>query len=400
MDIQKKSFYRILSGSLLIAGTTVGAGMLGIPLLTAQAGYYPALVITLLVWLFMLCTGQLFLEVTLWMPDGSNILSMARKFLGPKGELSAGLTFLFYYYCLMVAYFSAGAPILTSFLGEAFSGWPGYLIYGLLFGSIVGLGLKWVDRVNYVLVAGMVITYIALVGGGLSEIAYERLNHQSWPLMLFAAPILFSSFGYHNIIPSLSTYLKRDGSSLRKALLWGTIIPLLFYLVWQWLLIGVLSQDQLNLVLTQGRPVTEAFQGMIDKDWVGLMGRSFGFFAIVTSMLGVSFSLVDFLGDAFKIKNRTGKRRALLCLVTFAPPFIFTLGDPQAFIHAIGIAGGFGGAFLNGILPVLLVWVGRYQMNMRSEYQLPGKRLTLCVLLVFAVFVIHLEAYNLLTNGI
>ena len=77
---------RVMSGTFLIAGTMIGAGMLGIPLVTGEAGFIPGMVITLAVWFFMYCTGLLFLEVTLWMPDGSNVLSISGKFFG-KGKL-------------------------------------------------------------------------------------------------------------------------------------------------------------------------------------------------------------------------------------------------------------------------------------------------------------------------
>jgi tyrosine-specific transport protein len=171
---------------------------------------------------------------------------------------------------------------------------------------------------------------------------------------------------------------------------------LLFYLVWQWLVIGVIPQEQLNWTLQQGRPVTETFQTVVGKNWMAITGKAFGFFAVVTSMLGVSFSLVDFLGDALKIKKRTGLRRIGLCLLTFGPPFVFASGDPQAFIYAIGIAGGFGEAFLNGILPISLVWLGRYRHRLKSEFSLPGGKGILVGLFIAAVFVVFLELYNLI----
>ncbi len=48
-----------IGGILLVAGTTIGAGMLAIPLVTATAGFLPAFIITFFVWLFMLLTGLL-----------------------------------------------------------------------------------------------------------------------------------------------------------------------------------------------------------------------------------------------------------------------------------------------------------------------------------------------------
>ena len=92
-------FNKTVSGTLLVAGTTIGAGMLGIPLLTAKAGFLPAMGITILVWLFMLSTGLLFLEATLWMHEGANILSMSRRFLGHTGKLAAGGMFFVLDFC-------------------------------------------------------------------------------------------------------------------------------------------------------------------------------------------------------------------------------------------------------------------------------------------------------------
>ena len=150
-------FNKTVSGTLLIAGTTIGAGMLGIPLVTAKAGFIPAMGITFAVWLFMAATGLLYLEATLWMHEGANVLSMSRRFLGRSGRIAAGGTFLFLYYCLMVAYYAAGAPIFASLLGIGASVWT-YLAFGIVFGGIVFFGIKAVDRINYILMAAMFLS--------------------------------------------------------------------------------------------------------------------------------------------------------------------------------------------------------------------------------------------------
>ena len=95
IQLKKTSIFQIISGSLLIAGTTIGAGMLAIPLVTGVAGFWPASIVTTFVWLYMLLTGLLFLEATLWMHRGANVLSMTKRFIGEKGRLLAGGTFVF-----------------------------------------------------------------------------------------------------------------------------------------------------------------------------------------------------------------------------------------------------------------------------------------------------------------
>jgi tyrosine-specific transport protein len=380
----------------MIAGTTIGAGMLGIPLLTAKAGFTPAFFITAVVWLFMLATGLLFLEVSLWMPPGSNLLSMASRFLGRKGKLVTVAMFLFLYMTLMVAYFAAGAPLLTAALNSLFGlslgGWQGCLFFGLLFSAIVSFGARVIDRTNIILTVAMVAAYFSLIKVGSSEVKFEQLTPSYWPGVFIALPVLFSAFGYHNVIPPLCTYLKKDRRALQLSIIIGTTIPLVMYVLWQWLIIGSIPIENISAALLQGQPATGALQAVTGKPYVFLIGQFFAFFALVTSLLGVSFSLVDFLGDALKV-SRSGFKGLALTLLVFVPPFIFTLIDPAIFDRALGYAGGFGEAFLNGLLPVTLVWLGRYKHKLSHESCLPGGKALLITLFVFALFVMGLEAF-------
>lgn len=49
-----------IKGTLLIAGTTIGGGVLALPVVTGIAGYVPSLLIYLICWMFMATTGLLF----------------------------------------------------------------------------------------------------------------------------------------------------------------------------------------------------------------------------------------------------------------------------------------------------------------------------------------------------
>jgi len=388
-----------ISVTLLIAGTTIGAGMLAIPLVTGLSGFLPAFVITTFVWIFMFLTGLLFLEATLWMPNDANVLSMSKRFLGNRGRLVSGATFIFLYYCLMVAYFAAGAPILKEFIQNIFninlSGWTSYAVFGLIFGTIVAIGLKFVDRVNYILMIGLIASYIGLIGAGSKNIVLERFYFQNWSNVAYAAPILFSAFGYHNVIPSLTFHFNRNAKLMRYSIFIGTLIPFIIYMIWQYLIIGAIPKQAIENTLKAGEPIINALQSITKKGYIPLLGNLFGFFAIVTSLLGVAFSVVDFLGDGLKMK-RHGQDRFILCLLTFVPPFIMTVLKPDIFVLAIGVAGGFGEAFLNGILPVLMVWIGRYKMKLKSTFSFVGGKITLAILFFIGLLVMALEVIALI----
>jgi tyrosine-specific transport protein len=388
-------FNKTLSGTLLVAGTTIGAGMLGIPLLTAKAGFFPAVGITVAVWLFMLATGYLYLEATLWMHEGANVLSISKRFLGRGGKWLAGSTYLFYYMCLMVAYFAAGAPLFAACIkwvtGIELSGAPSYIVYGFVFGAIVAFGLKFIDRLNYILMLAMALSYFALLGTGLPALSLERYAHYDLSQVLFSAPVLFSAFGFQNVIPSLVTYFNRNVRVLRRSLFWGTFIPLIVYIAWQGLILGAAPLSSIESALLHGQPATEALQSLTQSPWVVLIGQYFAFFAIITSMLGVAFSMVDFLADGLHISEHGGSKRGILSFATFAVALLFSSLDPAVFVTALGIAGGFGGAILNGLVPVGMVWVGRYKRRLEGAVQLLGGKWMLAALFGGALLAVALE---------
>ena len=398
MDTVIKAF-RVFRCSLLISGTTIGAGMLGIPLVTSIAGFYPAILITTLVWLFMVVSGLYLLEATIARPEGSSFLSLAGDYLGSKGRALTGFLFLFLYYFLMVAYFAAGAPLLAEViantLGIEISSLFGYLIFGALFGIVVAIGPKSIDAVNVVLTVAMAIVWVLLICSASFAVSSTRFSYSNPGQMVFAMPILFSAFGYHNIIPSLCHYMKRDRSILRLSILIGTVIPFAVYVIWQWLIMGCVDSSLISATLAEGKPVTEVLTDITQRPWVAFLGRSFALLAISTSVLGVAFSIVDFLKDAL-VKEKKSINRPLITFFVFSPPLFLCLYDPKIFDRALSIAGGIGEALLNGLIPVTFAYILRYKMKNRIEYEVGGGKIALGIIALLSLFVMLVEAYLLI----
>lgn len=390
----------LFGATCLITGTCIGAGMLALPFVTSFSGFYPSLIIGCLCWLFMLATGLLFLEAVLWLPDGANVLSISKRFLGPIGEWIAGFFFLFLYYCLLVSYIDEGAPLLNIILKKISNVEMDanviIVFFTLIFFVLVLWGTKLVSRVNWVLVTGLIVSYLLLIIYGSGSVKEANLSRQNWSMWMFAAPTLFSAYGYHNIIPTLSTYLERDAKKLRLAIIIGSSIPFVIYTLWQWIVMGSISPEDLTMATTSNLRSYEILELITDSPWVGLLGVYFALFALVTSLLGVSLSMIDFLGDGFQSK-RSGWPRFWLSLMVFIPPLCIAFYHPGIFIQAIGIAGGFGEAILNGLLPISVVWIGRYKMGLTSEVKLPGGRVLLWILLLFTVMIMGLECKNLIS---
>jgi tyrosine-specific transport protein len=383
-----------LGATLLVSGTCIGGGMLGIPVMTGLAGLCPGLLINVICWLFMLATGLLFLEATLWMPENTNVISMTSRFLGPWGKVLGGISFVFLYYSLMIAYISGGAPFFINAISPYFelSTGAAYTLFTILFATIIYFGARTIDRVNTILMAGLIISYILLVGQSTPNIQINNFSHTNWKYFLLSAPLLFSAYGYHNIIPSISTYLHQDAKRLRIAVVVGTTIPFVIYALWQWIIIGSIPEELIQEALNKGVPITEVLTGY--KTWVHYTASLFSFFALTTSLLGVSFSTLDFLSDGLKMRKE-GVRRFILCLMVFVPPAVWAAYNPGVFLDALSYAGGFGESILNGLIPVLMVWVGHYYMKLPLRFSLPGGRITLSFLLVITFSIIAVEIIHL-----
>lgn len=384
------SWTKFLNGSMMVFGTTVGAGMLGIPLLTAGAGFGSALSVTLLVWLFMAITGLLLLEVTFHMPKGANFITLSMGLLGKKGKWMTIILFLFLYYAFLVAYFSGGAPLLGFCLGLKGTFLP-LTLFTCLFGGLVLLGSKAIHRTNFILSLVMLIIFPALICLGSSSVSMERLFSEPLVLSSAAIPVLFGAFGFHNVIPSLSDSLGEDKRALRGAIIFGTFLAFLLYSIWQWMVLGSLSLESLKEILGKGLPVTYALaEG--SKKQVFVVGQVFAFLALTTSFLGVSLSLVDFIRDGLEQKMRKISRSFCVFLALF-PPLLCVLFNPHLFDRALGVAGGFGETLLNGILPVLLF----VKIASLKKIELKkGHKAFLGILLLFSFWVISIEVSHLL----
>lgn len=396
MEIQKQPSF--VSGALLLAGTCMGAGMLALPVVTGPAGFFPGIVINAICWLFMMATGLLFLEATLWMHEGANVLSMAQRFLGRTGKWLGGLAFLFLYYCLLISYISGAAPLVKSELGLSLSVRTVCALFAGIFGLLVFWGTAVVDRINWLLMTAAIASFALLMIAGSSAIDEALLTRMNWKFFFLAAPTLFSAYGYHNLVPTLTFYMKRNSRSLRLAIFFGTLLPFIIYTLWQWMIIGSLPLELVQQAAETGVPITYTLQEITGHPWVSFLGGFFGIFAIITSLLGVALSMVDFLGDGMHMK-RTGSQRLFLTLLVFIPSTLLAMENPGIFLVAIGVAGGYGEALLNGFFPICMVWMGRYHYKLGGERQLFGGRVMLSILLVITFFVVGLESYHLLMGG-
>ena len=165
--------------------------------------------------------------------------------------------------------------------------------------------------------------------------------------------ILFTSFGYHVVLPSVAEYIQYNRRRLYSAIIVGSFMTLLVYLVWQFLVIGtipVVGAGGLEEAFEKALPVTFCLE-RFGHPSIDIIAALFSFFAIATSFLGVGLSLVDFLKDGLSKRNYGGLAPALF--LALVPPALFWITYPRAFIIALNYAGW----FVLLLLVVIPAWI-------------------------------------------
>lgn len=391
---------KIFGSTLIIAGTTIGAGMLALPLASAGIGFSISLMIMVSLWALMAFTALLMVEVHQEAQSNATLHTLAKQILGPRGKLIASFSMLFLFYALCAAYIAGGgaqfATRVTQWFGVQVDGALATTLFTLLVATIVTIGTSTVDKVNRVLFTLKIVAMVAVLfflAPNVSQ-AYLLSMPLEQGLVVASIPVIFTSFGFHGSIPAIVRYLDGDTGSLRKAVLFGSLIPLVIYIFWQIVTLGVVKQDDLL--------ANSALSGLIaqlaitvHQSQLGTLVGVFADLALLTSFLGVSLGLFEFLGDTLK-KQQGNSNRVIAAVVTFTPPLGFALFYPQGFITALGYA-AIALTILAIFLPVAMVNKVRKQ-NPQRAYRVAGGQVSL--LLTGGVGVLIVAAQILISFGV
>ncbi|NQZ24254.1 MAG: amino acid permease [Colwellia sp.] len=383
---------KTLGSMLIIAGTTIGAGMLALPIVSAGLGFSTAVVILLGAWLLMTYTALLMLELHQHAKQTATLNTLAKTLLGKKGQWLANFSMIFLFYALCAAYIAGGGSQLQVNVMQ----WSqidiapqvGSIIFAVIFGSIITLGAGTVDKVNRVLFTIKIIVLTIMFymltpyvqGKHLLEMPLEQ------GLIISAIPVIFTSFGFHGSIPSIVKYMGMEIKSLRKVMIFGATLPLGIYLFWQVISQGVMSQS--HLLESDGLGgFINSLSTLLANPTISSAVTIFADLALATSFLGVSLGLFDFFSDVLK-RSDSGRDRMITAIITFFPPLGFALFYPQGFIAALGYA-AIALVVLAIFLPVTMVWVQRKQReHLLDDYRVKGGVPALAIAAILGVGII------------
>ena len=377
-----KQFWQAIA---ILAGTTVGAGILGIPYVVSQSGYLLGLIEIIAIGLLMMVINLYVAETALRTPGKHQLTGLAERYLGKKGKIIMTIVTTFGIYGAMLAYLIGQSQVLSSIFGgnPAIYG----IVYFAIMAGIIYAGLDLVEKADmFIIFANILLIGVISVLSFSKTNALNLLTFNPSNLLVPYGVILFSYLATISI-PELKLALETHHHQIKKAVILGTLIPMIIYILFTTAVVGVVGFDKFSSLSPNERVATIAL-GKYVPGSIALVANLFAFFAMSTAFISLGLALKDTYHLDHKLKK--GLAWGLTAFVPFAIWLVNTfVKELTDFIYTLNVVGVISGG-LTGIMVVLMVWKARKIGRREPEFKIGRSRLLGYLLIaIFALGMVY-----------
>lgn len=360
-----------LKATAILIGTTIGAGMFGIPYVVAKIGFLPGLIYILVLGGLTLLLALIYGEVVLRTPGDHQLGGYVQTYLGKNNGVIKWLSTVSFFisiYGALLAYlikigefsvliFGAGSPIFYSILFFAF-------------GSLAVLyGLKAISCFEFLFVILLSVLIIGISLFGLNKVEMTNLSYVN--LSYFFLPygvILFALTG-NSVIPEMEEILRKKPQKLKKAIIIGAAVPILVYSLFTFFVVGacgaLTSDDAITCLLP-------FFPKSVVK-----FGAFLGILAMGSSFFALGYVLKEVWFRDFKVSKPWS------LFLACAPSFLLFLFGARHFIEVLEFSGAVSGG-LTGMLVLAMFQKAKKMGKRKPAFSL--KVPSFLVFILYAVF--------------
>jgi amino acid permease len=312
----------VIRAIFLLTGTIIGAGIFALPFALVSSGVLVGTLGLLLLTAVTVALNLLYAQIIVRTPDDRQLAGYAHFWLGKKGKVLAALAILFSSYGALFAYVVLGGQFMALSLGRP----PGFLypLFFYFFGALLVLrGLKSVSFAEKYLTPLLIALAVGIPLFGFGFIRRENLMVEPSNRLEFYGPVLFALAGM-GVIPEVEEVLRKKRELLPRAIIIGTILPALVYLIFSLGVVGISGATTTADTLT----------GLLV--WSPTIVR-FG------AVLGVLTTFTSFISLANVTKEvyyrDLGQPREAALLWSLAPVFLAVWVAPAWFLRIISVTG-------------------------------------------------------------
>lgn len=340
-----------ITSIFLVAGTCIGAGMFALPLTFAKIGIIPSIIIIILTWLFTYYCSLIYVELNLHcnkknINNDNNINSLPLIIAGKRASLFENVNLKLLSFSVLSAYIYGCSSIFQKliaydnlFIIQTFL--TIFTFFLFLFNTDI------ISKINNIAFIFLVSLFFIVVIRMLTFInfpnipIYEAVNFYKI-LPLFS--LTFLSFGYQLIFYAIRQYCDNDATMIKKAYFYGSIIPMLVYILWTFVSLSIIYNNNIifyNSIVNSNVEVGDFIEELskcLHFSELQIVIYIISIFTIFTSIVGVGLGIKNSFTNVFKNKG-IKNHNILSSLITIVPPYMVSVFIPNAFIKILNYAG-------------------------------------------------------------
>lgn len=361
-----KRDFAFWKGLFVFVGTIIGVGIFALPWVGMRAGFLSLIVYFLLLGTLAIIVHLIFAQVCLETKSLHRLPGYARLYLGKRWATLAYLSLFVGLFGAQLAYLLVGGDFLYRLISPILGG-PSFL-YMLAF-FLIGSTLIYRDvksiSISEIIINLTFFLLLAFLGyRAFPKISFSNISlFNSNNILVPYGVVLFSLWG-SAIVPEVKEIVGGNRDNLRKIIISGIIISGLVYLVFSFLIVGVMGKNVSR----------EAFVGL--DQYLGSnilkIGYLFGVITCFTSFLTLGLTLKKTLLYDLKLPHNLSWTIAVFL------PLLFYLMGFKNFIEIIGLSG----AIAIGIEGIIDVSLYKKLLAEKHNYKMPGAFYLLSIFLL------------------
>lgn len=332
-----KQKVNVSSAVFMITGMTIGAGVLGIPYVVSRVGLLVGLVYIALLGAIILLLNLLIGEIIVRTKDSFQLPGLAGKYLGPWAKVLMSIMVVVGGLGALLAYIIGEGEALANLFGGTPESWA--IIFWSIGSFSVWRGLQTVKILEKILSIIVLSIIIGLSFGILPQINIQNFYYYNVDNLFLPFGVILFALQASPAIAEAHALLPQDPKKFKKALIIGTLIPILAYMLFAVATVGVLGLSTTPLVSTA---LGNKF-GM----WIKFLINAFAIFAMGSGFLGLGLAMKQTLIWDWKLSP------FLSVILVITAPLTFYLLGWHDFLKVIGLVGG----VLLGLEALMLVFI-------------------------------------------
>ena len=368
---------KLYGGISILVGVTIGAGVLALPHAVAKAGFITGIIDVILIGIAMMIVNLCLGEVTLRTHGNHQLTGYCEKYLGKIGKHLMGASMIIGIYGAIIAYTIGGGESLAQIFGGQSWIWSSiFFAIGII---IVYKGLEVLEESEFSMeiVKLFIFVIIALMVFLSGRLETQNLQaFDSWKLFAPYGIVLFAYLGT-TAIPEMREEMKDHWKELKTAIIAGSTIPIIVYLVFALAVVGIGGEKTAEIAtITIGQMLGS----------IGLvLANLFAVLAMFTSFIALGYGLKQMYNYDYGISKQKS------WILTAAVPVLMLLVGVQSFSNTLEITGAISGG-LAGVLVVLMHIRAKKNGDRKPEYSInttmTGSVILMAMFIIGAIFTI------------